>query len=394
MTMIANELVARSGEITLRIQKRPRILQVVTRANVGGVAIHVMDLLRGLQGEFDMVLATGEEGYLTEQARALGIQCHLLPGLVQPIDPLSDLKAIRSTVSRIRKVQPDLVHCHTTKAGLIGRLAARIANVPSIYTVHTWCFTNGTARTWRTFGPPSETIAARWARRIITVSDANRMAGIRRRIADPHKFVTVHNGVEDCFARANPGSGEIPRVVMVARFVEQKNQMLLLEAVSRLRTPVILTFVGDGPLLQQAKQRAATCPADVKVEFLGEQRDVAKILAASNLFVLSTNWEGFPVSILEAMRAGLPVIAMDVDGVREAVIDGSNGVLVRVGDLDGLVNALRRLIADPGLRERMGATGRLAFEKRFSVGDMLFKTRRVYQETLEGDSRHADSDDE
>jgi glycosyltransferase involved in cell wall biosynthesis len=394
MTLIANELVARTGEIALRIQKRPRILQVVTRANVGGVAIHIVDLLRGLQSEFDMVLATGEEGYLTEQARALGIQCHLLPGLVQPIDPLSDLKAVRSTVDRIRKVQPDLVHCHTTKAGLVGRLAARIVNVPSIYTVHTWCFTNGTARTWRTFGPPSETIAARWARRIITVSDANRVVGIRRGIAHPGKFVTVHNGVRDCFARAKPGTGEIPRIVMVARFVEQKNQMLLLEAVSRLGSPVILTFVGDGPLLQQAKQRAASCPANVNVEFLGEQRDVAKILAASNLFVLSTNWEGFPVSILEAMRAGLPVIAMDVDGVREAVVDGNNGVLVRVGDLAGLVKALRRLIADPELRERMGARGRLAFEERFSIDNMLFKTRRVYQEILEEEARHATSDDE
>jgi glycosyltransferase involved in cell wall biosynthesis len=372
--------------------RNPRVLQIVTRANVGGVAVHVVDLLRGLEDDFEMILATGEEGYLTEEARELGIECHLLPGLVQRIDPLSDLKAVSSTVRAIRKIQPDLVHCHTTKAGLVGRLAARLLNVPSIYTVHTWCFTKGTTRSWRTFGPPSETVAARWARRIITVSDANRMAGIRRHVANPEKFVTVHNGIEDCLPRAKPGIGDIPRIVMVARFVAQKNQALLIEAVSGIESPLILTFVGDGPLLKQAMQKAASCPPHIKVEFLGEQRDVAKILSSSNLFVLSTNWEGFPVCILEAMRAGLPVIAMDVDGVREAVKNGVNGLLVPAGDLNALTDALRTLIADPSMRERMGARGRLAYEERFSVAGMLRKTRSVYEDTLRGHVPNADRD--
>ena len=362
--------------------KGPRVLQILTRADLGGAQVHVLDLLRGLQGDFDMVLATGEEGYCTEQARALGIECHLLPGLVQRIDPLCDLKALASAMHVIRKIRPDLVHCHTTKAGLIGRLAARLLNVPAIYTVHTWCFTEGTSRSWRAFGLPSETVAARWARRIITVSDANRMAAISKGVANPDKFVTVHNGVEDCSARAKPGAGVTPRIVMVARFVAQKNQALLIEAVARIGSPLILTLVGDGPLRQQAAQLAAACPAHIKVEFLGQRQDVAEILAASNLFVLSTNWEGFPLSILEAMRAGLPVIATDVGGVREAVTDGDNGLLVRARDLDGLTEAIRRLVADPAIRERMGARGRIAYEERFSVGAMLRKTSSVYEITL------------
>jgi glycosyltransferase involved in cell wall biosynthesis len=387
VAVTANELAARAGELIYRgpNNRNPRILQIVTRANVGGVAVHVVDLLRGLKDDFEMILATGEEGYLTEQARALGIECHLLPGLVQKIDPLSDLKAVNSTVRALRKIRPDLVHCHTTKAGLVGRLAARLVKVPSIYTVHTWCFTKGTARSWQFFGPPSETMAAKWAHRIITVSDANRVAGIRRRVADPEKFITVHNGVEDCVARAKPAIGDIPRIVMVARFVAQKNQALLIEAVSKLGTPLILTFVGDGPLHQEAMQKAASCPAHIKLEFLGEQRDVTTTLASSHLFVLSTNWEGFPVSILEAMRAGLPVIATDVDGVREAVRSGDNGFLVPAGDLNALVEALRTLVSNPGLRERMGARGRIAYEELFSVSRMLRKTRFVYESSLLGE---------
>jgi glycosyltransferase involved in cell wall biosynthesis len=382
MSNIAVERNFEQDGVELHRPKGPRVLQIVTRANLGGTQVHILDLLRGFRNDFEMVLATGEEGYCTEQAKALGIECHLLPGLIQAIDPLSDLRALNSTLRAIRKIRPDLVHCHTTKAGLIGRLAARLLNVPAIYTVHTWCFTEGTARSWRALGLPSETVAARWARRIITVSDANRMTAISKRIANADKFVTVHNGIEDCSARAKPATGSTPRIVMIARFVPQKNQALLIKAVARIQSPVILTLVGDGPLHEQAVQASASCPAHVKVEFLGERHDIAEILAASNLFVLSTNWEGFPISILEAMRAGLPIIATDVDGVSEAVIDGDNGLLVGPRDLDGLTKAIQVLITDPALRERMGARGRTRFEEQFSADAMLTKVIAVYEGAL------------
>jgi glycosyltransferase involved in cell wall biosynthesis len=357
---------------------RPRVLQIVTRADLGGAQVHILDLLRGLRGDFEMVLATGEEGFCTEQARALGIECRVLPGLVQQINPMSDLRALASAVRVIRKIQPDLVHCHTTKAGLIGRLAARLMNVPAIYTVHTWCFTEGTSRSWKAFGLPAETIAARWARYIIAVSDSNRDAAISERVAPSSKVITVHNGISDCPQRAKPAEGDTPRIVMVARFVNQKNQALLIESVRGLTSPVTLSFVGDGPLRQEAEHLASVCPAHVKVEFLGQRRDVPEILARSNMFVLSTNWEGFPISVLEAMRAGLPVIATDVDGVREAVVDGDNGILVRTRDKSALTKAIQRLILAPELRQRMGTRGRFIYKERFSLPAMLRKTSSVY----------------
>jgi glycosyltransferase involved in cell wall biosynthesis len=380
MRQIARQSKTRWEEVTVDTLKRrrPRVLQVVTRADLGGAQVHIIELLRGLKNDFDMVLAAGEEGFCTAQARALGIECYVLPGLVQKIDPLSDLKALGSTVQAIRKIRPDLVHCHTTKAGLIGRLAARLMRVPSVYTVHTWCFTEGTSRSWKAFGLPAETVAACWSRRIIAVSDANRMTAISKRVAPSSKLVTVHNGIADCPQRANPGGGDTPRLVMVARFVAQKNQALLIEAVASLASPIILTFVGDGPLCRQAEQLASSSPPHVKVEFLGQRQDVAAILARSSLFVLSTNWEGFPISILEAMRAGLPVVATDVDGVREAVSDGDNGLLVQVRDKTGLTQAIQRLISDPALRQRMGRRGRTIYEERFSLPPMLRKVTSVY----------------
>jgi glycosyltransferase involved in cell wall biosynthesis len=360
-------------------RSRPRILQIVTKADLGGAQVHVLDLLRGFKHDFEMVLATGEEGYCTEQARSAGIECHVLPSLVQRIDPLSDMKALASSVRLIRAIRPDLVHCHTTKAGLIGRLAARLVNVPAVFTAHTWCFSEGTSLAWRALGRPAETFAALCSKKIITVSDANRTAAVAKRIAPVDKFITVHNGGADTPHRARPGLGNPPRIVMVARFAAQKNQTLLVETVAKLKRPALLTLVGDGHLRQQAEQAAAACPAHIKVEFLGQRRDIPELLAQADLFVLSTNWEGFPISILEAMRAGLPVISTDVNGVREAVDDGETGLLVAPRDGDGLLRALEKIAFDATMLERMGSRGRAKFEQFFSLEAMLRKTVSVYE---------------
>jgi glycosyltransferase involved in cell wall biosynthesis len=358
---------------------RPRILQVVTKADLGGAQVHVLDLLRGFRDDFEMVLATGEEGYCTDQARSLGIDCHILPSLVQRIDPISDVKALGEAIKLIRAIRPDLVHCHTTKAGLVGRLAARLAKVPAVFTAHTWCFSEGTSLAWRALGRPAETFAALCSKKIITVSEANRTAAITRKIARADKFITVHNGGAETNHRARPGSGSPPRIVMVARFAAQKNQLLLVEAVAKLKRPAILTLIGDGPLRSQVEQAAAACPAHIKVEFLGQRRDIPELLAQADLFVLSTNWEGFPISILEAMRAGLPVISTDVNGVREAVDDGETGLLVSPRDGDGLLYVLEKLVFDPVMLERMGTRGRAKFEQFFSLDAMLRKTVSVYE---------------
>jgi glycosyltransferase involved in cell wall biosynthesis len=379
---MSTSAVAMSSPRRMRATNRLRVLQMVTKADLGGAQMHVLDLLAGFRDDFEMVLAAGEEGFCTETARSLGIECRILPSLVHRIDLSSDLKAVIETRGLFGEVRPDLVHCHTTKAGLVGRFAARIANVPAIYTAHTWCFSEGTSLSWRLLGRPCETAAALCSRCIITVSDANREAALKHKIASPRKLITVHNGVADTSHRANPGEPGALRIAMVARFAAQKNQALLVKAVSKLNTPVKLTFIGDGPLRAEVEKAASHCPPYVRVEFLGQRTDIPQILSQANLFVLSTNWEGFPISILEAMRAGLPVIATDVNGVREAVENGVTGLLVRPGDGDQLLNALKEMAMDPERRAQMGARARAVFESRFSLSAMLRKTASVYEMAL------------
>src|SRR5260370_17496862 len=166
-----------------------KILLLITRAELGGGQTHVVDLLRGLRDEFEVELGTGETGYLTEAAERLGVRTHVIPDLVQPMRPLRDLKALWSCFRLIRAVRPDVVHAHTSKAGVIGRLAARAAGVPSIFTAHTWCFAEGTSLKWRLLGVPAERLAGWLSTAIINVSDANREPALPYPLAHPPQLL-------------------------------------------------------------------------------------------------------------------------------------------------------------------------------------------------------------
>jgi glycosyltransferase involved in cell wall biosynthesis len=173
-----------------------------------------------------------------------------------------------------------------------------------------------------------------------------------------------------------------PRIIMVARFSPQKAQALLLDAVRDIETPFELLFVGDGPDRSALEQRAAEMGLQHRVKFLGQRLDIPELLASSDIFALATNWEGFPIGILEAMRAGLPVVASNVNGVGEAVSDGVTGYLVPAADSNAFRNRLVQLLTDVNLRRNMGAAGRLRFEKEFTADVMLRKTASIYRELV------------
>lgn len=359
-----------------------KILQLITRGELGGGQKHVVDLLSGLKDRYDLELATGEAGYLPDTARALGIPVHMLPHLVQPIAPYHDMSALAAVSGLIGRIQPDLVHTHTSKAGAIGRMAARIRGVPCVFTAHTWCFAEGTSWKWKLIGTPLERWMGRWSGAIINVSEANRQLALQRHVAPPAKLVTVHNGVPDSPHRSNPGQSGVPKIVMIARFAPQKAQADLIRAIHEIDHPLRVQFVGDGDSRAAHEALATQMGVRDRIDFLGVRPDIPEILAQSHIFALPTNWEGFPLTILEAMRSGLPVVASDVGGVAEAVVPGATGFLTPRGSIPEMADALRKLAADAGLRASMGAAGRARFEQEFTVEVMLGKTIAIYQSVM------------
>lgn len=366
---------------------RPRLFYLVTQSIVGGAQMHILHCATALRDEFKIIVGVGSDGPLAERLRETGIPVHVIPSLVREIDPVRDVRAVVETARLFRRVRPDLVTCHSSKAGVVGRAAARWVGAPALFTVHGWAFTEGVSERRRRFYVRAERMAARWARRIICVSEYDRQLALRHGVGRLNQLVIIHNGVPDLPAeyRAAPGNGDPVRLIMVARFSEQKDHLLLLRALAGLETEADfeVLFAGEGELEPRARAAAERLGLASRVRFLGTRSDVPALLARAQVFVLVSNWEGFPLTIVEAMRAGLPVVASDVGGSREAVVDGETGFLVPRGDENMLRERLRRLLLDAELRARMGAAGYTRFRANFTLDQMLEKTKRVYYQVLE-----------
>ena len=373
--------------------KRMRILYLITRSELGGAQTHLMDLVGCVRDHLDQLVAAGSSDsacamrdgrsdYLTASLQQASIPFHPIDELVQPIDPVRDCKALSNIVRIVRATKPDLIHAHTSKAGILGRMAARITGVPAVFTAHTWSFAEGNSLKWKLVGIPSERIAARWTKRIINVSEANRRLAVEKRIGSGEKLLTVHNGIRDDSGRADPAAGNPVTIAMVARFSAQKDHTTLLRALAGIRMPFRLLLVGDGPTLPEVRAEADCLGLCDRVEFCGSRNDVANILCRSQMLVLASNAEGFPITILEAMRAGLPVIATDTGGCGESIVHGDSGLLVPIRDVKALEAALVRLIENPALRVRMGDAGRTRYEREFALSPMLRKTLTVYEAAI------------
>lgn len=362
-----------------------RLLYLITRSEPGGAQVHLLELLRGLQNRAELYLGVGSEdgeAFLVEEARSLGVKVHLLPHLVQPLRPTADLRGLREVLTLIQQVQPNLVHAHSSKAGLLGRMGAWRVGVPSVFTAHGFAFTDGVTPLRKALALPPEWVAGRLGSFVIAVSENDHKLALRYRVVAPSRVTTIWNGIPDVPYRANPVQGP-PKIVMVARFAPPKSQTQLLTALSGLRElSWSLELVGEGPLLEPVRRLAAELGISDRVSFLGVRRDVEVLLAQGQIFALASDWEGLPLSLLEAMRAGLPVIASNVGGVPEAVADGETGFLIPKGDVETLRDRLVRLIQDPELRMRMGAAGRARYEAHFTLEQMLEKTLAVYGKVL------------
>ncbi len=364
---------------------------LITRGDsIGGAQIHVRDMAIALKSDgYEVTVLSGTSGDLTSQLDAADIRWEVVPRLIRPISPIRDLQAIFSVSYRLRKLKPDLLSCHTAKAGMVGRVSAYLSRVPSLFTAHGWQFADGIPDKQAKAVLLIEKITSSLCRKVITVSRYDFNLAIRKRAVKKEKLETIHNGLPwlDCFSGMQSCSvlerDAVCRLIMVARFQAQKDHAALFNALADLTDlSWNLELVGDGPGMEAEKARVHDLKLDSRINFTGQRLDVPERLERSDIYLLVSNWEGFPRSIIEAMRAGLPVISSDVGGCSESVIDGKTGYLVARGDVEALKASLSTLISDFGLRKRMGTEGRLLYENKFTFMTMYNKTVNLYHEIL------------
>jgi glycosyltransferase involved in cell wall biosynthesis len=364
-----------------------RVLTLITRSERGGAQVHVLDLIRELQESAQPILVCGDEGFLTDEARKLGVEVHILPELVHPIRPLQDLRAALATVRLIRRIQPDVIHAHTAKAGLIGRLAGMLTRTPSVYTVHSWSFVGSNSALVRSIAIWIERAMRTCGGTVIEVSHSNFELARKMRVVNAKGHVVIWNGVPDTERCAQHEDRADVRLLMAARFVEQKDQSTLLRALAGVEGRWQLTLAGDGPTRRKIEQLAHELGLQNRVQFVGDVPHVEQLMADSDIFVLSTCYESLPLTIIEAMRTALPVVATNVGGIPELVSDGVNGFLTPFGDPSGLREALLRMIDSREERIRLGRNGRKRYERDFRVSTMLGNVLSLYRD-LSGNRPH------
>jgi len=363
-----------------------RILYIITKSGVGGAQTHVLQLSRYCSSRGDKVLVMAHPGgWLEKELEKNGIDFYPNRFFANRLNPFLALGTMKEIKKVVDDFQPDLISCHSTAAGFWGRLAVR-NKVPTIFTAHGWSFTEGTPR-WRRYPAIlAERFAARYADKIICVSDFGRQLAISYKVAEEEKLAVVHNGVELVENKGEKPEGRI-KIVFIGRLSKQKDPELFLQALNELsekvRKKVEVLIVGDGKKRKKLRKFIKKHRLEENAKLLGrlERGKIFEILQGAHIFILTSHYEGFPRTILEAMSCGLAVIATDVGGVSEAV-DKDCGILVKRGDRKQVVEALTSLIERPELVSAMGKRARQKVEENFSLRKMCEKTYEVYEQVL------------
>ena len=363
-----------------------RVVHVIHAMGLGGAELVVLEHVRHAgPGVESWVCATRGGGWAHEEARRLGARTLVLEG------PGGRPGALRRLAALLRRERVDVVNGHNPAGGFYATLAGRMARAPVV--VRTEHSVRHPGRHAALYDLVLEPALTALTDRVICVCDAVRRGQRARTPWAAPRLVTIPNGISEAAPApsreaARAGLGLAPEeiaILTVASLTPAKAQDALVDALARMGRPAAgarLFLAGDGPLRGPLEEQARRLGVDGRVVFLGVRRDVPALLAAADLFALSSVREGLSLSVLEAMRAGRPVVATDTGGNREAVTHGVTGLVVPTGDPAALAEALGTLAADGARREAFGAAARRRWEERYTAEHMVRDTEELYRTVL------------
>lgn len=382
-----------------REPERPLVAHVITKLAVGGAQRTALDICEGLAGgRWDLALLAGPdvdaEGSLAEEASRRGVRVISVPHLVRRVRPGRDLFAALWLFRWCRRHRPAIVHTHSSKAGVLGRLAAWTAGVPAIvHSVHGWSFNGDMGPSARRGCTYLERVLARVTTRLVVVTSIDLRKGLEACVGRRDQYEVVYNGIdladfapatsERGAVRAGLGvAGSAPLLGTVGRMADPKDPLSMVDAFARVvqsEPRAMFVWVGDGPLRAAVEDRVRERGLVGRFLIPGVRTDVAALLSALDVFVLSSRWEGLPRTVTEAMACGIPVVATDVGGVVEVIEDRRTGLLVPPGDPALLADRVQKLLHQPELAGALARAGRVR-ARDFDRSAMLGRFDGLYRD--------------
>jgi glycosyltransferase involved in cell wall biosynthesis len=376
---------------------KAKVCHVITKLELGGAQkVTLMTLERLPREQYELSLVTGPEGLLRDWAERIpSLKRVWLPSLIREVRPFADLTALFKLWRHFRRERPDIVHTHSSKAGILGRWAARLAGVRTVFhTAHGFGFNDFQRPIVRSIYVWLERVTTKITTKLVVVSYANANVGEQNRVFRRGDWVLCRDAIDvSHFLKEGPRRARladwgIPQdslvVGMVACFKPQKAPVDFVDVAARVLKQmegVRFVMVGDGELRGDVEARIHELGIGNRLTLLGWQEDMPEVYRNLDVVVLTSLWEGLPCVFSEAMATRLPIVATNVDGAREAITDGENGFLHRPHDVEGMAQSVVKLLSDRDLRARMGANGR-ARVMEFDIGASVRNLEAAYQECL------------
>jgi glycosyltransferase involved in cell wall biosynthesis len=376
---------------------KTKVFHVITKLELGGAQkVTLMMLERLPRDRYEVGIVTGPEGILVEQANRIPLLSHFwIPNFVREVRPIQDLRALFQLWRVFRRERPNIVHTHTAKAGILGRLAARLAGVPIIFhTYHGFGFNDFQRRIVRNFYISLERITGKVTTQTVVVSHATGNRAEANGIVRKGDWMLCRAAIPlDDFMRTGPRRAKlrewnIPEdkviVGMVACFKSQKSPVDFIDVAARVLKETDrahFVMVGDGELRPAIEARINELGVAGKVTLLGWRQDMPEVYRNMDIVMLTSLWEGLPCVFFEAMACELPIVATDVDGARDAIVEGGNGFLHQPHNIEGMAKSAIRLIQDPALRETMGRLGKSRVME-FDISTSVATLEAAYQKHL------------